>query len=60
MTTQRLIEDVVSGQQIVQADGRCDRVHGVDHDREPDVAVYLATDLASDVRYPLGTLVTIA
>lgn len=58
MTTQRKIEDIGSGHQIVQANGRWDRVHGVDREREPN-AVFVTTDLARDVRYELGTIVTI-
>ncbi|QXV63563.1 hypothetical protein [Amycolatopsis sp. TNS106] len=61
MTAQRRIETVetvLSGEQIVQADGRWDRVHGVDHEREKD-AVFVTADLARDVRYAVGTLVTI-
>jgi hypothetical protein len=55
---QRKIEEVLSGHQIIQADGSWDRVHGVDREREPG-AVYVTTDRAHDVRYPLGVLVTI-
>ena len=51
----RKIEQVLSGQQIVQPDGRWDRVHGVNHD-DPDV-VYVTTDRAHDVPYPRGTQV---
>ncbi|MFE5565933.1 hypothetical protein ACFQ68_13185 [Amycolatopsis japonica] len=58
MTTRRRIEDVVSGEQIVQANGCWDRVHGVDHEREKD-AVFVTTDRARDVRYAVGTLVSI-
>lgn len=55
---QRQIEHVQSGQQIVQADTSWDRVHGVDHEREPG-AVFVTTDGAREVRYRLGTFVTI-
>ncbi|MGW7537825.1 hypothetical protein [Amycolatopsis sp. NPDC054798] len=58
MTAQRKIEDVVSGQQIVLVDGRGDRVHGVDHEREPG-AVFVTTDRRRNVRYNVGTLITI-
>lgn len=58
MTAQRKIENVGSGDQIVQADGRWDRVHGVDREREQK-AVFVTTDSARDVRYERGTLVTI-
>ncbi|UKD50786.1 hypothetical protein L3Q65_00385 (plasmid) [Amycolatopsis sp. FU40] len=58
MTAQRKIEDVVSGEQIVQADGRGDRVHGVDRDREQG-AVFVTTDRRRDVRFVVGTRVTI-
>jgi hypothetical protein len=58
VTTRRRIENVVSGQQIVQPGGRWDRVHGVDHEREQG-SVFVTTDSSRDVPYEIGTLVTI-
>lgn len=52
-------EHLVSGDQIVQANWQLDRVHGVDHERDPD-AVYVTTDSKPDVRYDRGTTVPVA
>ncbi|MFE3785643.1 hypothetical protein ACFXPA_46550 [Amycolatopsis sp. NPDC059090] len=51
-------EHLVSGDQIVRADGRRDRVHGVDRDREPG-AVFVTTDSARSVRYDRAAVVTV-
>lgn len=53
------VEELDSGDQIVQANRRLDRVHGVDHERDL-AAVFVTTDTARDVRYDRGTTVTVA
>lgn len=51
----RNIDQVHSGDQIIQPDGRWDRVHGVNHDHPG--TVYVTTDHARDVPYEPGTVV---
>ncbi|MET9260410.1 hypothetical protein [Amycolatopsis sp. NPDC004079] len=56
---EKLVEDLVSGDQIVQSDLRWDRVHGVDPEQEPGM-VFVTTDSAPSIRYARGTVVTVA